>query len=93
MPRGPTYRPGCAVAGELVPTAAPEGLTSAEAARRLREHGPNETPPPPRRRLVARVWAQVRDPMILLLLAAGSLTAALYMLRPSVASFRIMSCP
>ena len=46
------------------------GLTGAEAAERLRTHGPNRPPPQPRRSLLARVFGQLRDPMILLLLGA-----------------------
>ena len=53
------------------------GLGTAEAKRLLAAHGPNRPPEAPPRRLPARVWTQVRDPMILLLLAAGTLTAVL----------------
>jgi Ca2+-transporting ATPase len=54
------------------------GLSSREAARRLLERGPNRLPDPPRRGLATRVGEQVRDPMILLLLAAAALTAVLH---------------
>ena len=50
------------------------GLTSTEAARRLAEVGPNSLPRPPRVGPFGRVVAQLRDPMILLLLAAGVVT-------------------
>jgi P-type Ca2+ transporter type 2C len=53
------------------------GLTAAEAQSRLRSYGPNQLPPPPRRSIWARIWGQVRDPMILLLIAAGTMTGAL----------------
>ena len=46
------------------------GLGSAEAARRLAEHGPNLAPRPPRRSPARRVLDQLRDPMILMLLGA-----------------------
>ena len=59
------------------PRVAYPGLDEAEAARRLSVHGPNRTPVAPRRSAVSRVVAQLRDPMILLLLAAGVLTATL----------------
>ena len=50
-----------------------EGLTGAEAARRLREHGPNELAPP-RPRTVWHIALEVaREPMVQLLLAAGLL--------------------
>jgi Ca2+-transporting ATPase len=49
-------------------------LTELEAARRLREHGPNLSPQPPPRSLATRVLEQLRDPMILLLLVAGTVT-------------------
>jgi Ca2+-transporting ATPase len=48
------------------------GLSSAEAARRLREFGPNELPQPPRRGLLRILVGVLREPMFLLLaLAAG----------------------
>ncbi|HEX5189158.1 MAG TPA: HAD-IC family P-type ATPase, partial [Streptosporangiaceae bacterium] len=50
------------------------GLTSAEAASRLRRYGPNELPrarPTPLWRLVA---SQLRDPLMLVLLVAAALT-------------------
>lgn len=53
------------------------GLTSAEAARRLRRHGPNRLPEPPRRGLGRIVLAQIASPLILLLLAAAAVAAAL----------------
>ncbi|HSE08370.1 MAG TPA: cation-transporting P-type ATPase [Nocardioidaceae bacterium] len=51
------------------------GLTAAEAARRLVEHGPNKTPEAPPRGWARRVFDQLRDPMILLLLGAFVVTA------------------
>ena len=59
--------------GPRWPAASP-GLSAAEAARRLRENGPNELPrarPDPLWRLVA---GQLRDPLILVLLVAAALT-------------------
>lgn len=56
---------------------APTGLTSHEAQRLLSEVGPNRAPEPPRRGVLGRTLDQLRDPMILLLLAASSVTAAL----------------
>ncbi|MFZ5848009.1 MAG: cation-translocating P-type ATPase [Actinomycetota bacterium] len=50
------------------------GLSTAEAARRLDEHGPNRPPEAPPRGWARRVLDQVRDPMILLLLAAFVVT-------------------
>ncbi|HWJ81818.1 MAG TPA: cation-translocating P-type ATPase [Nocardioides sp.] len=71
MPRGGTDTGGATDP----PTLTASGLTSAEAADLLARHGPNEQPRPRRRTLVSRVWTQVRDPMILVLLAAGTFTA------------------
>jgi magnesium-transporting ATPase (P-type) len=54
------------------------GLSEAEAARALEQHGPNaiaETAPPG---ILPRVLMQLRDPMILLLLGAAVLTAKLH---------------
>jgi Ca2+-transporting ATPase len=53
---------------------APQGLTSEAAAEILISAGPNRLPDPPRRGVARRVIDQLRDPMILLLLAAASLT-------------------
>ena len=62
------------------PTAAPpaptEGLGAAEAARRLAEDGPNTLPGGERRTLWSIALETVREPMFLLLLAAGSLYLA-----------------
>jgi Ca2+-transporting ATPase len=55
----------------------PAGLTSSEAHRVLAEVGPNRAPEPRRRGVLARAVEQLRDPMILLLLAASTVTAAL----------------
>ena len=53
---------------------APIGLTSDSAAEILASAGPNCLPDPPRRGVARRVAEQLRDPMILLLLAAAGLT-------------------
>jgi Ca2+-transporting ATPase len=53
---------------------APIGLTSDGAAEILASAGPNRLPDPPRRGVARRVAEQLRDPMILLLLAAAGLT-------------------
>ncbi len=50
------------------------GLSAAEAARRLEEHGPNRPPEAPPRGWARRVLDQLRDPMILLLIAAFTVT-------------------
>jgi len=49
------------------------GLTAAEAARRLAEDGPNALPGGERRTLVSIALETAREPMFLLLLAAGTL--------------------
>jgi Ca2+-transporting ATPase len=48
------------------------GLTSQEAARRLATDGPNELPSAKRRNLLQQAWDVMREPMLLLLLAAGT---------------------
>ena len=52
------------------------GLTSAEAAARLARDGRNVLPAPRPVRLWRRVAAQIRDPLVLVLLAAAVLTVA-----------------
>ena len=54
----------------------PGGLTEGEAARRLKDHGPNELTPPRRPSLALRVLGQLKDPMILVLLGAAALSLA-----------------
>ena len=49
------------------------GLTEAEAARRLREDGPNELAHDRPRRLLTTVGQVLREPMLLLLIAAGAI--------------------
>ncbi|MDQ0756576.1 cation-translocating P-type ATPase [Arthrobacter sp. B3I4] len=49
-----------------------EGLSSGEAARRLAAEGPNELPTAKPRNLLQQTWAVVRQPMLLLLLVAGT---------------------
>ena len=53
------------------------GLTSQEAVQRLAAEGPNELPTARKRNLVQQAWDVVREPMLLLLLGAGTITFAL----------------
>ncbi len=57
--------------------APPTGLTSAQAAARLRADGPNAAVPPPRSHLATRVLHQLTDPLVALLLAAAVVTTVL----------------
>src|SRR5690606_25471640 len=54
-----------------------EGLTAAEAARRLAEHGPNKLPEPPRRGPLLRLLAHFNNILIYVLLGSAVITAAL----------------
>jgi Ca2+-transporting ATPase len=60
-----------------LPATGRAGLTEAEAARRRDTYGPNSTPEPPPRGLLRQIAAQLRDPLVLLLLAAMVVTIAL----------------
>ena len=51
-----------------------EGLTTREAARRLEQYGPNQLAQPKPPGLLLRVLGQLKDPMILVLLAAATLS-------------------
>lgn len=53
------------------------GLTSAEATQRLEANGPNELPQTPPETVWQRLFRQVNDPMIYVLIAAAVLTAFL----------------
>ncbi|MGI5962387.1 MAG: calcium-translocating P-type ATPase, PMCA-type [Lawsonibacter sp.] len=57
-------------------TSRPGGLTGGEAERRLEKVGPNALPSAPRPSLLLRVLSQLKDPMILVLLAAAGLSLA-----------------
>jgi Ca2+-transporting ATPase len=61
---------------EAVLAVPPGGLSSAEAAGRLAREGRNVLPPPRRLPLWRRVAAQLRDPLVVVLLAAAILTLA-----------------
>ena len=54
-----------------------EGLSAAEAQARLRVHGPNRLPAPPRRSAWRRFLAQFANLLIYVLLAAALVTAAI----------------
>jgi P-type Ca2+ transporter type 2C len=54
-----------------------QGLSEGEARRRLKEEGPNELPQREGRGFIRTALEVVREPMILLLLAAGALYVAL----------------
>jgi magnesium-transporting ATPase (P-type) len=58
-------------------TSASAGLASAEARRRLEEHGPNRLPPAKRRGPLMRLLLQFHNPLIYILLAAAAVTLAL----------------
>lgn len=56
---------------------ASEPLSAAQAAARLQQHGPNSIPAQPPRSLLARLWAQVSNLLILVLVSASVITAML----------------
>lgn len=51
----------------------PQGLSSAEASRRLQRDGPNLLPQPDHRNWLRIIWSVVREPMLLLLLGAAGI--------------------
>jgi Ca2+-transporting ATPase len=53
------------------------GLTSDEAAQRLAADGPNELPVAMKRNLLQQAWAVINQPMLLLLLIAGTVNFVL----------------
>ena len=54
----------------------PQGLTEREAAHRLEKYGPNQLAQPDPPSLFLRVLGQLKDPMILVLLAAAAISLA-----------------
>lgn len=53
------------------------GLASAEAGRRLAEHGPNRLPQPPRRNAVLRFLSHLHNILIYVLIGSAVITAAM----------------
>ncbi|MFC5499382.1 magnesium-translocating P-type ATPase [Caenimonas terrae] len=51
------------------------GLAQADAAERLRSGGDNRLAPPPRARLFVEIGRRLRNPLVLVLLAAGAVSA------------------
>ncbi|HET7488403.1 MAG TPA: cation-transporting P-type ATPase [Acidimicrobiales bacterium] len=64
------------VAGGAPPTWTTAGLDDEEAARRLAADGPNVLPAEPPPSLAARVWAQLSEPLTLVLLVVAAITLA-----------------
>lgn len=58
------------------------GLTAEDAAARLQHDGPNEIASEQRRNVLQTAWAVVKEPMLLLLVAAGTLNIIISTLRP-----------
>jgi len=56
-----------------VPQPVLTGISTVEAARRLASDGPNELPTAKPRRLLRQAWDVMRQPMLLLLLSAGTI--------------------
>ena len=54
---------------------APGGLTAAEATSRLAAHGPNRLPAPPRRSALRRLFLQIHNLLIYVLLASAAIAA------------------
>jgi Ca2+-transporting ATPase len=58
---------------QVLPQSGVAGLSRAEADRRMAADGPNELPTAKPRNLLQQAWAVVRQPMLLLLLVAGTI--------------------
>ena len=68
----------------------PEGLGDAEAAERLRRHGPNRLPEPPRRGPLQRLLAQFENVLVLVLIGAGVVTLFLGHLTDAAVIFGVV---
>ncbi|MHC1752500.1 cation-transporting P-type ATPase [Humidesulfovibrio sp.] len=64
-------------AAALLGANAKEGLSAAEAALRLRQHGPNSLPTRRAKSALMRFLLQFHQPLVYILLAAGAVTAGL----------------
>ncbi len=67
-----------------------KGLSAQEAERRLREHGPNRLPEPPRPGLLVRFLSQFNNVLIYVLIGAGVLTLLLGHLLDSAVIFGVV---
>ncbi|OUQ76900.1 calcium-translocating P-type ATPase, PMCA-type [Flavonifractor sp. An100] len=67
-------RPVSQICKEL--DSSPSGLSARQAQQRLERVGPNELERPAPPSLLMRVWGQLKDPMILVLLAAAGISLA-----------------
>ena len=56
--------------------AGPEGLTSAQAQERLQKYGPNKLKEGEKPTLLQRFLAQLKDPMLIILLIAAGVSPA-----------------
>jgi Ca2+-transporting ATPase len=65
------------------------GLTAAEAARRLADEGPNELPTAKPRNLLQQAWEVLRQPMLALILSAGTVN---FLLGEVIDGFVLLSC-
>ena len=52
-----------------------QGLTSEKAEKRLAEHGPNKLKEAPKPSLIRRFFEQLKDPMLIILIAAAVVSA------------------
>ena len=75
LPAQPHLTPASVLLDALATSAA--GLTTAEATRRLAQHGANRLPAPRRRGVVAISLYQLRSPLLYLLITAGLVALAL----------------
>ena len=64
----------CKVAAESVDIE--RGLTTAEAEKRLAEHGPNALAPPEKPSFLRKLWAQINSALIWILIAATIISGA-----------------
>ena len=68
-----------------------QGLTSEKAAKRLAEHGPNKLKEAPKPSLIRRFFEQLKDPMLIILIAAAVVSAVTSILQgESLADFFII---
>ena len=74
---GHPYALGAADVSRALATDAAEGLPADEARRRLARDGPNAIPHAPRRSDLVILATQFRSPLVVILVAAGSVTLAL----------------
>ena len=96
QPHKPWHSLSCKETEEFLHTSE-EGLSDAEAAKRLEQYGKNNLRQKKPKSIAKMIWEQITDVMVLILIAAAIFSFVMSFLRtgrglPNVSSFSSSSC-